>query len=174
MRARTLLAILLLAAASLGQQSGTSQSGTQAQTAPSTATSSPEKPSKPDLTKNEAFSEGVADTLISRIAQGMTRRNPKIVLAAFDPAKFPDYPAFAERTAALLDQYDSFRTFYRIISTSREGTKASSQVDITMERSSKNSGHVPVRTHAQARFDFERSAKGWRIVAMNPPDLLTK
>lgn len=174
MKAKCLLAVLLLAAVTVAQESGSTPSGTQSQTAPSSVPSPPEKRSKADVTQNETFSEQVAETLISRIARGMTRRNPKLVLSAFDAAKYPNYPVFAERAAALLDQFDSFRTFYRITSTSQEGSKASSQVDFTIERSSKNSGNVPVRRHAQARFGFERGAKGWRIVAMDPSDLLTK
>jgi hypothetical protein len=174
MKARTVLAILLVAAASLAQEQGTAQSGTSSQTAPATSSPPAHKKPKTDATMNQAFSEEVADALLSRLRQGLTRRNPKLLLSAFDPASFPDYAGFAERMNALLDQYDSFRTFYRITSASEHEATGTAQADFTLERSSRNSGSVPLRTRTQVTFTFQRSAKGWRIVDLHPPDLLTQ
>src|SRR5512140_1641735 len=118
MKAQCVFAILLVAAAAPAQEQGTTQSGTGSQTAPATSSAPSQKKAKPDATMNQAFSEEVTDALLSRLAQGLIRRNPKLLLSAFDPAKFPDYPGFAERMNALLDQYDTFRCFYRITSAS--------------------------------------------------------
>jgi ferredoxin-NADP reductase len=123
---------------------------------------------------DEAFSSNVADAVLARMAQGLARRNPKRVLSVFDAARYADYAAFAERVRAVLSQYDSFRTYYHVLEASEQDGRGAAQVDMTMERTSVNSGSVPDRRQARARFEFERGTKGWRIVAMTPPDLLTE
>jgi hypothetical protein len=123
---------------------------------------------------NEAFSVEVADALLSRMAQGLTRRNAKIVLSTFDTARFPDYASFADRVSAALEQNDSFHTYYHVVASSAAGPRGVAEVEVTSEHTSRNRGSVPVRRQARVRFEFERSAKGWRIVAMSPPDLLTQ
>jgi hypothetical protein len=174
MKSQSLLAILLVAAAALAQEQGPTQSGTSSQTAPTTSSPGAQKKPRADATMNQVFSEEIVDALLSRLRQGLTRRNPKLLLSAFDAASFPDYPGFAERMNAQLDQYDSFRSFYRISSASEHDGTGIAQVEFTIERSSRNSGSVPLRTRGQATFTFARSAKGWRIVDLRPPDLLTQ
>ena len=175
MRARLLIVLVLLVAVAAGQeQSGSAQTGSTAKTVSTAPPPSGQKKAGADAVMDEAFSSSVADAVLARMAQGLARRNPKRVLSVFEPAKYPDYAAFAERISAVLSQYDSFRTYFHVLEASEQDGHGAAQVDLTTERKSVNSGSVPDRRQARARFEFERGTKGWRIVAMTPPDLLTQ
>ena len=131
------------------------------------------KPAKPDILMSEQYSDAVADALLSRIADGFVRRNPKLLLSAFDPQHFPGYPLFAERMQARLGQQDSFRAYFRILNSAVESSRATITVELQIEQSYADTGRPPLRNLGQARFAVERGAGGWKIVEMTPRELLT-
>ncbi len=134
----------------------------------------PEKKStKPDVLLSDQYSDAVANALLSRIADGFTRRNPKLLLSAFDPQHFPDYPLFSGRMRARLGQHDSFRTYFRILDRVPQDTRATVHVELQIEQSDTDAARPPTRSAGQARFTLERGPAGWRIVDLAPRDLLT-
>lgn len=164
--------LLLLASSAVAQQSGPSQPPPQGQGAPGASGTSAKKPKaarQPAALMAESFSEEVATVLLSRVTDGFTRRNAKLLLSAFEPQGVADYPLFAARVRARLAVHDSFRAYYRIVSTA--GSVAT--VELQIEESVAGYGDPPVRTTGQARVAFERGANGWRIVAVTPQDLIT-
>lgn len=153
-----LFAVLLVAALPVAAQS---------------ADSPARKPAKPDVLLSEQYSDAVANALLSRIADGFVRRNPKLLLSAFDPRHFPEYALFADRLRARLGQHDSFRAYFRILDSAPQDARATVSVDLQIEQSYADSGRPPARSTGQARFTLERGAAGWRIVDLAPRDLLT-
>ena len=131
------------------------------------------KSSRPDVLKDEQFSDAVANALLSRIADGFTRRNPRLLLSAFDARRFDGYALFADRMRARLEQHDSFRAYFRILDTTPQDARAMVNVELQVEQSYSPAGRPPVRSSGQARFTFERGAAGWRIVDVAPRGLLT-
>ena len=160
-RATIVLALLFLCAAAPAQQPAG---------APDTAT---KKSNQPDVLKSEQFSDAVATALLSRLADGFTRRNPKLFLSAFEPQHFPGYALFSDRMRARLGQNYAFRAYYRIVSTQSEDTRTTVNVELQVEEDPVTPGPPPVRNTGQARFTFERGAAGWKIVDVAPRALLT-
>ena len=131
-----------------------------------------QKADRQDVLLSEQFSEAVASTLLSRIGDGFVRRNPKLLLSAFDAQHFPGYPLFSERIRARLGQSYTFRAYYRIVNSSAQDTRATTTVELQIEQGSTTPGAPPTRNTGQATFTFERGAAGWRIVEVSPRDLL--
>ncbi len=131
------------------------------------------KPSKPGVLMSEQYSDAVAEALLSRIADGFVRRNPKLLLSAFDPRHFPGYPLFAERMQARLGQHDAFRAYFRILDRAPQDSHATLNVELQIEQSYADSGRPPTRALGRARITLERGAAGWKIVDIAPRDLLT-
>ncbi len=131
------------------------------------------KSSKPDVLMSERYSEAVANALLSRIADGFTRRNPKLLLSAFDPQHFAGYALFSDRMHARLGQHDSFRTYFRILDSTPQDSRATVNVELQIEQSYSDAGRPPIRSAGQARFTLKRGAGGWKIVDVAPRGLLT-
>jgi hypothetical protein len=131
------------------------------------------KSGKQDVLKSEQYSEQVATVLLSRIADGFIRRNPKLLLSAFDPQHFEGYALFADRMQARLAQHDAFRAYFRILDSAPQDSRATVNVEWQIEQSYADLGRPPTRNTGQARFTVERGAAGWKIVDVSPRDLLT-
>ena len=131
------------------------------------------KASQADVLKSEQFSDEVATALLSRIADGFTRRNPKLLLSAFDPQRFEGYALFSDRMQARLGQNDSFRAYFRIVDATPHDARATATVELQIEQTYIAPGRPPTRNSGQAHFTFERGAAGWRIVDVAPRGLLT-
>ena len=154
---RTMILVLLLAALPLSAQSGTP----------------PQKPAKPDVLLSEQYSDAVADALLSRISQGFVRRNPKLLLSAFDPQQFTGYSQFADRMRARLGQQDAFRAYFRILDRAPQDSRATVEVELQIEQDYNDTLRPPTRSSGQARFTLQRGSAGWRIVDVAPRNLLT-
>jgi hypothetical protein len=176
MRMRSVTLAVLAATFAAGQQSGSAQRPAPGQAAASSS-EAPAKKAKPArqpaALMAENYSEEVATALLSRIADGLIRRNPKVLLSAFDAQHFSDYGTFADRVRARMSQHDSFRVHYRIVNTTIEGAGGAVAVELQIEESFALNAIPPTRTTGQARFTFERGANGWRIVEVAPRDLIT-
>ena len=133
----------------------------------------PQKSAKPDLLMSEQYSDAVADVLLSRLAQGFVRRNPKLLLSAFDPKNFTGYSQFADRMRARLGQQDAFRAYFRILDRAPQDSRATVEVELQIEQDYTDSARPSSRSAGQARFTLERTAAGWRIVDVKPRHLLT-
>lgn len=158
-----LAVLLLLGGSAAAQQSGASE-----------APAGKAKPARqPAALMAENFSEDVATALLARVADGFTRRNAKLLLSAFDAQRVAEYALFADRIRARLAEHDSFRAYYRIVSTAGEGAGGGATVELQIEESFANNTVPAARTTGQARFTFGRGANGWRIVAVTPPELIT-
>lgn len=125
-----------------------------------------------DVLNAEEFSDAVANSLLSRIAEGFARRNPKLLLSAFDVQQFEGYALFADRMRARLGQHDAFRAYFRILETVPQDARVVVDVDWQIEQSY-TSGRPPTRNSGQVRFTFQRGAAGWKIVDVAPRELLT-
>ncbi len=141
------------------------------QTAAPAAAPPPKSPPS-DVLKSEQFSEAAANALLSRIAEGFVRRNPKLLLSAFDAQQFEGYALFADRMRARLGQHDAFRAYFRILETVPQDARIMANVEWQIEQSD-TSGRPPTRTTGQLRFTFQRGAAGWKVVDVAPRDLLT-
>ena len=131
------------------------------------------KPAKPDVLLSEQYSGAVARALLTRIADGFTRRNSKVLLSAFDPRHFPGYALFSDRLQARLGQHDAFRAYFRILDSAPLDSRATVNVELQIEQSYADTGRPPARNTGRARFTLERGAAGWKIVDVAPRDLLT-
>lgn len=131
------------------------------------------KAGKPDALMSQQYSDAVATALLSRIADGFTRRNPKLLLSAFEPRQFAGYPLFSERMQARLGQHDAFRAYFRVLNSAPQDSHATVNVELQIEQSYTDPGRPPTRSSGQARFTLERGAAGWKIVDVVPRDLLT-
>jgi hypothetical protein len=125
-----------------------------------------------DVLQSEQFSDAVASALLSRIAEGFTRRNPKLFLSAFDAQQFPGYGLFSDRVRARLGQSAQFRTYFRIVNRVVQDPPAV-DVELQIEQSSTTPGVPPTRNTGHAHFTFGRGAAGWKIVDVVPRELLT-
>ncbi len=110
---------------------------------------------------------------MSRLADGLTRRNAKKFLSAFDAAHFSNYPLFADRIAASLNRSDSVRVYYRVSDAAEENGSGTAAVEFQLERTVRSSGSLPVRKRSVLRFECLRGEKGWRIVNLEPRDFFT-
>lgn len=171
-----LIVLLLLAGSTAAQQGGSEPPPPQGKNAPTTSQAPGEKAKparQPAALTAENFSEEVATALLSRVAEGFTRRNAKLLLSAFDAQRVPDYALFAERVRARVAGHDSFRAYYRIVSAVGEGIGGGATVELQIEESFANATVPPARTTGQARFTFGRGGNGWRIVSVTPLELIT-
>ncbi len=171
-----ILVIFLAAGIAAAQQGGSEQPPAQGKAAPGAAQApaGKAKPARqPAALMAENFSEDVATALLSRVADGFTRRNGKLLLSAFDARRVSGYALFAERIRARLAEHDSFRAYYRIVNAESEKVGGTATVELQIEESFAGYADPPVRTAGQARFSFERGANGWHIVAVTPQDLIT-
>ena len=174
MRKALLGLILLSAAATLAQQSNSSGPPTQPQPSPGTASPAPQKKPRADATRDERFSTAVAEALMSRIAQGLIRKNPKLLLSSFGPAKLDGYAIFADRVTATLDQNASFRAYFHVLDATEEDGKGMATVEMEVERTPQSSRAAPQRNQGRVHLECERGANGWRIVQFTPADFFSK
>lgn len=170
-RLSVFVAVLLLACAAAAQQTGNSSTPTESRS-PETASNPPRK-SDSVVLASEQYSDGVANALLTRVTGGLTRRNPKLLLSAFDPQTFPDYGLFSARMRARLSQHAAFRAYFRIVDSAVEDSRALVRVELQIEETLTTTARPPTRSTGQARFVLERGAGGWRIVDVTPRELLT-
>ncbi len=159
-RAIYALVLLLVTLPSWAQQGAASGEAPATRAAPS------------DALNSEQFSDAVANILLTRIAEGFVRRNPKLLLSAFDAQQFEGYALFADRMRARLSQHDAFRAYFRIRETVPEDARVIVNVEWQIEQSY-TSGRPPTRNSGKLRFTFQRAGAGWKIVEVAPRDLLT-
>lgn len=89
------------------------------------------------------------------------------MLAAFDRDQLPSYLAFEDQVHAWFNQYDSFRSYFRILQTSTEDGHGIALVEWQIE-SSRNSAGPPQRRDTQVRFELAAGKNGWQIVDFSP------
>jgi hypothetical protein len=116
---------------------------------------------------SEAFTDAVANDLLSQIATSMAARNARGMLAAFDP-KLDGYGVFANNLNVWFQDNTAFKAYYKLRQTSVDDGRGVAVVDFEYEITPREEDQPPVRRHAQMRFTFERGAKGWKIVDFSP------
>jgi hypothetical protein len=156
---RLLLALALLTSATL-----------VAQDAPAPATKGKvakarRLPLTPPATK--VFSEDVAAQVLGLIRDGLQNHSANRMLVAFDADKLSNYLTFEDQIHAYFNQYDSFRSYFRILQTSTEGGLGVVLAEWQIE-SSRNSAGPPQRRDAQVRFELAPGKNGWQIVNFSP------
>ena len=114
----------------------------------------------------DAFSQAVANDVLSQVRAGLEGHSRRLMLGAFDKDKMDGYLSFEDQIEALFQRYDSFRVHYRIVDTSVEGGKGVAMVEWEMEEIP-NSGSSQHR-NGQIKFVMERGRKGWKVVELNP------
>jgi hypothetical protein len=130
-----------------------------------------QQPSNPP----EPFSEGVAESLMQQVRDGLVDRNPEKFLAAFDPDNTPDFDVFSGQLQAFFEKWDNIRVFYQINQTAETkcGTAACGMatVQFEMEADDVQSQLPAMRRSAQLQLTFRCGEKGWRIVNLTPRSL---
>lgn len=125
--------------------------------------------------KAEPFSGAVAEQLMKQVRDGLTNRNVSTVLAAFDPGNTPNYNGFSDQLTAFLNQWDSIRVYYQIVSAaeSRCGAAECGTASVQFEMEAEDAlGQGPaMHRNAQLQLTFQRGDKGWEIVNLTPRDL---
>lgn len=145
--------------------------GLFAQQAPPTAEGKPAKAKRVPLTPPSSleFSEAVARQIMGLIRDGLQNHSPGRMLAAFDRENLPDYLAFEDQVHAYFNQHDSFRSYFRILQTSTEGTHGVVLAEWQVE-AVRSSARPPDRRDGQVRFELAPGKNGWQIVQMAPRD----
>lgn len=121
----------------------------------------------PTPPSSEEFSEDVAAQVLGLIRDGLQNHSPNRMLAAFDRDQFSNYLSFEDQLHAYFNQYDSFRSYFRILQTSTEDTHGVVLAEWQIE-ASRNSGGPPQRREAQVRFELAAGKNGWQIVDFSP------
>jgi hypothetical protein len=121
----------------------------------------------PTPPSSKEFSEDVATQVLGLIRDGLHNHSPGRMLAAFDREKLPDYLAFEDQVHSYFNQYDSFRSYFRILQTSTEGNHTVVLAEWQIE-SSRDSAQPAQRRDAQVRFELAPGNNGWQIVEFSP------
>ena len=121
----------------------------------------------------EQFSEAVVTELVDRVRQGLETANQDEFFSAFDPERMQDYPVFRDQIRVLLENYESLRVAYNIRQVWTDGPTGVAIVDFEMEAVPQAGDAPPRRTSGQLRFEFARSTKGWKIVALSPREFFS-
>jgi hypothetical protein len=120
-----------------------------------------------DPVEEADFSEAVANRLLRQLNDGLEGHSQRQFLSAFDADKFEGYLTLEEQMQAYFEKFGSFRSHFRILQTSVEGTRGVAIVEFEVESSPANGNAVQRRSN-QLRFEMERGRKGWKIVEMRP------
>lgn len=132
--------------------------------APKTKNSQPAKPPAP-----AEFSEEVAKQVLDDIQDGLQSHSVRRMLAAFDRDAMPNYLSFEDRLRSSFSQYDSFRSFFRILQTSTEDGRGMAIAEWRVE-ATPASGGPPVRREGKVRFELAAGKNGWQVVDLSPRD----
>jgi hypothetical protein len=116
---------------------------------------------------SKEFSQDVAVQVLGLIRDGLHNHSPGRMLAAFDREKLPAYLAFEDQVHAYFNQYDSFRSYFRILQTSTEADHGVVLAEWQIE-SSRDSAQPPQRRDTQVRFELAPGKSGWQIVDFSP------
>lgn len=116
---------------------------------------------------SKEFSQDVAVQVLGLIRDGLHNHSPGRMLAAFDREKLPAYLAFEDQVHAYFNQYDTFRSYFRILQTSTEGNHGVVLAEWQIE-SSRDSAQPPQRRDTQVRFELAPGKNGWQIVDFSP------
>jgi len=141
------------------------------QAPPAAPKDKPAKAKRATLTppSSAEFSESVARQILGLIRDGLQNHSSSRMLAAFDRENLPDYLAFEDQVHAYFNQHDSFRSYFRILQTSTEGTHGVVLAEWQVE-AVRNSSRPPERREGQVRFEMAPGKNGWQIVQMTPRD----
>jgi hypothetical protein len=126
-----------------------------------------EKSKPDDANANAAFSQAVANNLLSDLRDGLEGHSQRLMLSAFDQDKMDGYLTFEDQIQAMFQRYDSLRVHYRITQSTVEGSRGVVLAEFEMEEIPR-SGETPQRRQGQLKFEMERGRKGWKIVDFNP------
>jgi hypothetical protein len=154
-----LLIVLLLSSAALFAQNAPPPA------AKGKAPKAKKLPPTPPATQE--FSEDVAAQVLELIRGGLQSHDPSRMLAAFNRDQLPNYLTFEDQVHAYFNQFDSFRSYFRILQTSTEGDHGVVLTEFQIEASS-NAGRLPLRRDAQVRFELAAGKNGWQIVDFSP------
>ena len=119
------------------------------------------------------FSEAVVTGLLEQVRQGLETNNQDQMLSAFDPEKMRDYPAFRDQVRGLLENYESIQARYNIGQVWTDGATGVALVEFEMESVPRADNAPPRHNSAQLRFEFRKSAGGWKIVALTPREFFS-
>ncbi len=101
------------------------------------------------------------------IRDGLHNHSAGRMLAAFDREQLVDYLAFEDQVHSFFNQYDSFRSYFRILQTSTEGGHGIVLAEWQIEAATSQGG-PPQRRDAQVRFELAAGKNGWQIVGLSP------
>jgi hypothetical protein len=121
----------------------------------------------PTPPSSKEFSEDVAAHVLNLIRDGLQNHSPARMLVAFDSEQLPNYLTFEDQVHAYFNQYDSFRSYFRIMQTSTEDGHGVVLAEWQIEAST-DSGGPPQRRDTQVRFELASGKDGWRIVDFSP------
>ena len=116
----------------------------------------------------EVFDERAAAQVLGTIRDGLEGHSPRRLLSAFDADKMEGFLTFQDQVEAYFTRYESVRVSLRIIQTSEEENhRGVILADFQLENTPRDGGRIATR-QGQLRFELEHSAKGWKIVDLDP------
>jgi hypothetical protein len=127
-------------------------------------TSNQEKQS-PQL-ETAKFSVQDANDVLAKLREGLEAHSQRKFLAVFDADKMDAYVSFQDGLQAFFTHYENFRVNIHSIQVSALDDKGAVIATFQMEATPRNGN--PLRREGQLRLELEHSAKGWRIVSLNP------
>ncbi len=113
------------------------------------------------------FSESVAAQLLGQIRDGLQNHSSRRMLSVFDRDKMTNYLAFEDDVRAFFNQYESFRSYFRILQSSVENGHGIVLADWQIE-ASRDSGGPPDRRDGQVRFECALGKDGWKVIELTP------
>jgi hypothetical protein len=143
----------------------------QQQPAPATdapqATGSTKQNKKAAADEATVFDERAAAQVLGTIRDGLEGHSGRRLLSAFDAGKMDDFLTFQDQIEAYFNRYESFRVTLRILQTSEENNRGVILAEFQVENEPRGGGRISTR-RGQLRFELEPSAKGWKIVNLDP------
>jgi hypothetical protein len=112
------------------------------------------------------FTVNDANVILSQFREALAAHSQRNLFALFDADRMLGFQSFQDQMKSYFSRNETIRVNVHSIQTSGEDDKgvitATFEVEVTPRYAS------AIRKQAQLRFQLERSAKGWRIVDINP------
>lgn len=118
--------------------------------------------------QRESSTRAVLSRVLRRYQAGFESLSVSSVSDGIDPQRFYDYPRFEEGVTVFLQSVGELRLFTREVSVQVEGDRAVMIVDAEMVFARRDTPSPSERRTSQITFDFQRTARGWKITEIKP------
>ena len=113
------------------------------------------------------FNEVAAAEVMNHLRDGLEAHSQRLFLASFDGEQMKEFLSFSDQIEAFFTRYESFRIVHHIVRTAQQDGKGYILADVTIESTPRGGSRI-TRRQGQLRLTVVPSAKGWKIVDVNP------